>query len=316
MKYLKNTFLLFLVIFSCTNETFESQKYLELKADKNQLNFKINSNEKISFISNLNNGKVTSSLNFKSDNTTYSIKYNIDVNISHWKLKQADKVILKSEELISKRIDSKTLSDLTNSLEIFYKDNYHTLSNNSDPILISMLNYYKSIFNVAKSSIENNNDCECTVHPAFLLEKINFNCQEEQYIDVNDLKSILNDYKVSNVSIDNSTENLIQFLDKTNKLQIRFDDYYSYYISKEDYNNTLTNFLNPVKSSQTVNRGDCAWWCPLGCGSDHGCCGNYSGCCLYIHVTCYVHDKLCTNCKPAWFCLSGCVPDEEITDAP
>jgi len=236
MKYFKkHTFLLLLVIISCTNETFESQRDLELKADKDQLNFRIDNNENISFISNLNNGKVTSSLNFKSDNTTYSVKYDIDVSINHWKLKQADKVILKSEELISKKIDSKTLSDLTNSLEMFYKDNYHTLSNNFDPLLISMLNYYKSIFKVAKSSIDNNNDCECTVHPAFLLEKTNFNCQEEQYIDVNDLKSILNDYKVSNASIDNSTENLMQFLDKTNQLQIRFDDYYSYYVSNEDY---------------------------------------------------------------------------------
>lgn len=48
------------------------------------------------------------------------------------------------------------------------------------------------------------------------------------------------------------------------------------------------------------------WW-PS--GSSHGCCGNYSGCCYHVHWVCYVHDKICTNCKPRWFCFSGCVPD-------
>jgi hypothetical protein len=45
-------------------------------------------------------------------------------------------------------------------------------------------------------------------------------------------------------------------------------------------------------------------------GSDHGCCGNYSGPCYYWHPVCYVHDKICTNCTPRWFCFSGCVPDK------
>lgn len=55
--------------------------------------------------------------------------------------------------------------------------------------------------------------------------------------------------------------------------------------------------------------GDCAggWW-PS--GHSHGCCGNYSGCCWYWHPACYLHDKICTKCKPRWFCFSGCVPDD------
>lgn len=44
-------------------------------------------------------------------------------------------------------------------------------------------------------------------------------------------------------------------------------------------------------------------------GSDHGCCANYSGPCYYWHPICWVHDKLCSDCKPGWFCFSGCVPD-------
>lgn len=44
-------------------------------------------------------------------------------------------------------------------------------------------------------------------------------------------------------------------------------------------------------------------------GSSHGCCGNYSGPCYFWHPVCWVHDKMCSDCSPSWFCLSGCVPD-------
>lgn len=62
--------------------------------------------------------------------------------------------------------------------------------------------------------------------------------------------------------------------------------------------------------------GDClgGWW-PT--GHSHGCCGNYSGCCWYWHPACYIHDKMCINCKPRWFCFSGCVPgDDTPVDPP
>ncbi|MGN6495167.1 MAG: hypothetical protein ACTHLE_24480 [Agriterribacter sp.] len=51
-------------------------------------------------------------------------------------------------------------------------------------------------------------------------------------------------------------------------------------------------------------------------GSDHGCCGNYQGPCWYWHPVCYIHDKMCKNCTPKWFCFSGCVPDKDIQLAP
>lgn len=47
------------------------------------------------------------------------------------------------------------------------------------------------------------------------------------------------------------------------------------------------------------------WW-PK--GSDHGCCGNYSGKCWFWHPICYIHDKMCINCKPKLFCLPACKP--------
>ena len=44
-------------------------------------------------------------------------------------------------------------------------------------------------------------------------------------------------------------------------------------------------------------------------GSTWGCCGNYSGPCYFYMPVCWVHDVICTNCRPRWFCFSGCVPD-------
>jgi|LakMenEpi03Aug12_release.lakeMendotaPanAssembly.Ray.scaffolds.fasta_scaffold441193_2 hypothetical protein len=41
-------------------------------------------------------------------------------------------------------------------------------------------------------------------------------------------------------------------------------------------------------------------------GSDHGCCGNYQGPCLYWHSICWVHDKVCLECTPKWFCGPAC----------
>lgn len=115
----------------------------------------------------------------------------------------------------------------------------------------------------------------------------------------------MSDYATENSPIDSKTLELISFLDTYTEETIRFDDYYSFYVDKNDFNLFVSNMI--------TSSGGCAWWCPLGCGSDHGCCGNYSGCCLYWHPGCYVHDKMCTNCKPEWFCLPGCKPDKPST---
>ncbi|XP_062512009.1 uncharacterized protein LOC134187855 isoform X2 [Corticium candelabrum] len=40
-------------------------------------------------------------------------------------------------------------------------------------------------------------------------------------------------------------------------------------------------------------------------GSARGCCGNYSGCCIYSHWFCWVHDALC-DCCGSWWCGWQC----------
>lgn len=97
---------------------------------------------------------------------------------------------------------------------------------------------------------------------------------------------------------------LFSYLNNSSEEEISFNEYYSYYMSANDFQRFIDNQL-----ASSSFGGDCGWWCLLGCGSDHGCCGNYSGCCLYWNPICYIHDRMCTDCEPAWFCLPGCKPD-------
>lgn len=168
--------------------------------------------------------------------------------------------------------------------------------------LLLLLNYHLSIIRAAIRGDLNNSTCDCTVHPAFLIDSSYFNCQEDHSYNVSDLKSAMNDYIADFGTLDTDSQGLYNFLYSTQDVTIDFNSYYSYYVSNSDFNLFLGQQINSIS-------GNCGWWCPIGCGSDHGCCGNYSGCCLYRNIMCYVHDKLCTDCNPSWFCLPGCVPD-------
>ena len=43
-------------------------------------------------------------------------------------------------------------------------------------------------------------------------------------------------------------------------------------------------------------------------GGDCGCCGNYQGVCYFWQGVCWVHDYMCQQCSPDWYCLKGCKP--------
>ncbi len=174
--------------------------------------------------------------------------------------------------------------------------------------LLGSLFFHNSILNSKKRSLEKeSNDCECTLHPGYLLNKTGFFCQEDYLMNVNIIKKTI--AKNKDVFLDSSSLSLTKYLDTTSEEVISFEKLYRFYIDKELYLKTLDLIKNgnQEKSSQ-VARGDCAWWCPLGCGSDWGCCSNYSGCCLYTHPLCYIHDAFCTSCAYTW-CFGGCVPD-------
>ncbi len=117
---------------------------------------------------------------------------------------------------------------------------------------------------------------DLVVNVAYLKNYINSNtayAQEKGFLFVRD---ILNTYSQTSVTV---------------------------YKLEEDIINYTAN--NPNKFEGTVSSRGFAW--PI--GSSHGCCGNYSGPCMFWHPVCHLHDALCSNCSPRWFCLSGCIPD-------
>jgi hypothetical protein len=118
---------------------------------------------------------------------------------------------------------------------------------------------------------------------------------------------------------DAKAKNLFTYINTIPSGVVSYDRIYAFSIQQDVYLESLQKIVarnkaaaNPGGTAVNVAEagGDCSWWCPLGCGSDWGCCGNYSGCCYYATVACYVHDAICTSCTPAWFCLPGCVPDK------
>lgn len=163
--------------------------------------------------------------------------------------------------------------------------------------LYSNIFFQKAILTTASRAISSGEECECTPHPFHLAGKTYFLCQEDYSYNVAELQGILSDYINEYGAPDQATSDLISFLNGTTEQEVRFDEVYNFYFPK----NLYIQMLEDKTSSQSnptpnANRGGCAWYCPLGCGSDHGCCANYSGCCLYRSVLCYAHDVLCTDC--------------------
>ncbi|MGY0427191.1 MAG: hypothetical protein ACWIPI_10265, partial [Polaribacter sp.] len=108
-----------------------------------------------------------------------------------WKLKQEEKLMKKAKILVTKNFTEKNLKEILDGLFKFYSSYSQEISKNSNPFLLSSLSYHKSILSSAYRSISNNSECDCSVHPAFLIGKTNFNCQEEQFIKIDTLRKIL-----------------------------------------------------------------------------------------------------------------------------
>lgn len=236
---------------------------------------------------------------FLSNDLVFEVPYNFNVSEEHWRLKQSPKII--AQATILKSISPQIIVDiqriLDKSVDYIYAETLDSKNRN----LVSIVNFHNAILNTTIRSNNENSDCICSVHPGFIVDKTFFNCQEDQFYIVDELSATLAVYADNNV-LDVPTSNLIEYLQNTSETHIRFDDYYNFYFPKEDFQNSITDFLQ-----NTTNRR-----CWLGQGSGHGCCGNYSGCCYYVNPICHVHDAMCSDCSPSWFCLPGCKPDKPV----
>ncbi|RAJ08270.1 hypothetical protein LX64_00917 [Chitinophaga skermanii] len=246
--------------------------------------------------------KVVSS-SIELSNIDVDVSYQLDFNNEIWKVYQADQIEQKVADLSDYDLPAATIQGTIADLEAIMNS---VLTTASHEVLYS-LSMNLAIFKTLARKEANAADCNCTVHPAFLVGKSYFQCQEDHYYTKANLEYTVTQYESTHGQTAQSTA-VKQYLQNYVGVAVPFTDFYGLLVSSEDFIDVVDNIKNGGR--------DCAWYCVLGCGTSLGCCGNYKGCCLYADLACLAHDLACLNCKPAWFCGPACKPGfgEEIPD--
>lgn len=247
---------------------------------------------------------VNSSISLNENAASFS--YTLSFNDPVWKVNQDDQINQKVTALSNYNV---SLTEVQNSLAELEAVMESVKNTASDAILYS-LSINISILKTLERKLNDPNDCNCTVHPAFLAGKSYFGCQEDLFYNRADLINIMNQYE-SEFGSDSETNNIKAYALSYSNNEIPFKSIYSLMFSAQDYEEFITN-------ARINGDNGCPWWCRLGCANEHGCCGNYLGCCVFKHKLCYIHDKICnlTSCQPTWFCLPGCKPGSGIIPDP
>lgn len=269
--------LLFIAVILTTNLLSANEiKFSKTINDYNYI-FKSNETNKL-FISDL---EVFNSTN----KSICKISFTNNENLEDYKIKNNQNVLDISKVI---KVTQNDLTKIIIELDLFLDSillAYPNEINNTNQLW-----FHYSILNTLKRYSENN-VCECTIHPAHLTNNSNFSCIEDHKVDRLEIKKII-ETNVDKFSDDNSKK-LLTYINSNNNTSISFKEVYNFYYPIQQYKNDI------LKKA----------YCLFGSGSDHGCCGNYKGCCYYWHGICYLHDAACTDCKPRWFCFSGCIPD-------
>lgn len=275
--------------------------------DSYEAEFEIDGNT-FRYHSEIQNGKTKSTLKVLKDKAIiYESLYDYDTTINDYRLVQHKNVekLAKSLKLDLKSIELATLSSQAKALlDAIFK------SSGVRKRHVQSLFFHIAIMNTKLRAMQrNDNVYECVPVPEYLLGKSYFWRQEDVLIKVDLIKQVFKDNPF--LMKDAQAKNLSDYIATTKKEYLSYDEVYSFSVSKDKYLQALDIIYaknNPHNIASQEAPADCAWWCPLGCGSDLGCCGNYSGCCLLWSVNCLVHDLQCINCEPAWYCLPGCIP--------
>ncbi|RAJ08271.1 hypothetical protein LX64_00918 [Chitinophaga skermanii] len=245
--------------------------------------------------------KIVSSTIELSNNV--DVSYAVNFTDQVWKVHQTDVIEQKVADLSIANLPLATIQGTIADLEAIMSN---VLTTASDEVLYS-LSINLSIFKTLERKAANPSDCNCTVHPSFLTGTAYFICQEDHFYEKLSLQSALTLYEGEYGQTTDLTT-IKTFVQGYAGPAIPFKDVYGLMVTPAQFDTAITNIGS--------GSGNCAWWCPLGCGSDHGCCGNYKGCCYYRNIICYIHDKICIDCKPKDFCLPKCKPGIAIIDDP
>lgn len=283
----------------------ETQTNLDLNKggfDDNLLEFsKEFENQKFEFRA-IKDGNIISSdflIKNENDEIVFKTDYSLDLALENFELYQVEEVLNIANSLhYNLAEDEYTL--IHHRFEVLFENvmsDFYSLPNKT---LLEQLYFHKSILDIKLRSLNLNNDCECTLHPGYLVGKTGFSCQEDFFIPIEILNELVKNQE-NQFSSQYEAEKFkihIQEQLSPNQVSISFDKVYSFYGEKEQYLESLEDIKN-----NNQNRG-----CWFGQGSGHGCCGNYGGCYYYWNPLCWAHDQMCVSCTPSWFCLPGCVP--------
>lgn len=253
----------------------------------------------ISVQNNTTSHKIESSIVIMKQNVDITIATELNYGDSAWKAKQKENILQKINEVKSKNLNLSQIQIVITEIESIFENSTNLASHE----VLYGLSYNLSIFKSIERSLLNPNNSGCTVHPGFLVGKTFFGCQEDVIFNKSELNATLSQYESEN-GIDPNTQSLRNLLNNTISNNLTFKEVYNLYYPINDYNTRLNSLAN----SELPPQGGGCWMY----GSTHGCCGNYKGCCYLSHMLCYFHDRMCTKCKPGWFCFKGCVPDPKL----
>jgi hypothetical protein len=284
-------------------------------------------------------------LDTKSENNRFRsvLSYNneesgwIDVSVFEIDLKEVigkanmNIIVEKQAKTLKKKFDVSTVSRIGDILEGLPELLYNELGQKeyNNELTLSLF-YHLAAFNTARRSYESRSrDCQCEVNPNYLSSKSPFFCAEDIMVSTDwayDLIKKKSEIKKSE-KYQFNPETLLKYLRSesgqlvsASKIDKLLREELGYFwrkldvkerqqINNENYTLSMVPMITTRSETYDGWPGDPECWLfNVRAGSDCGCCGNYSGPCILCSILCKLHDLDCTECLPASYCLSGCVP--------
>lgn len=263
------------------------------------------------FESEQNGSTILSTLTIVNNNQKASTQISVDESDAGYKLSLYKAIISEAMTFKENSASYATRSIIelyrTFGTSLLEKDNLDRHS----PLIQSLFFHNGTLNTVLRS--QESDLCECTPDPGFFVGKKSFWCQEDYMINPKTLLRNLNllrdersleknrfvDYLIGVQDADEiSISKLYELESSKADFLNRVDGQYAY------IRRTVSNKpIDGVSLSAEAVPNDCFE------GSNHGCCGNYEGCCWYSHDLCLAHDVACLCCD-SWWCLWGCRSEE------
>ncbi len=213
-----------------------------------------------------------------------------------WKVLEGTGVIVTKDSLSNRNLSLNEIRSSIAQIESIFESSY----NNSSVAVLYGISSLLSSFKVLERQMAGASDLGCTIHPSFLTGKSYFGCMEDLVISKSNLTAVLNAYE-DEFGSHFEISNVRSFLYTQTSDTLTYNELFNVFTPLETYKSMIDSMIvNPFNICEII--------CPLGCGSDIGCCGNYLSCCIYKHRLCEIHDRICsfTDCEPTWFCGPMC----------